>query len=316
MKNHYYGSLLALTCVFMLSCTPKSAYVANSNSGDVSGYKIHPNTGALTEIPDDPRTEIRDGSPFPAGGEPQSVAVDPSGTFAYVTNLSSGNVSGYRIDPTGALIPIGGSPFPAGSLPNCVEVDPSGRFAYVTNSGALIKDSNVSGYRIDPTTGALTPIAGSPFPTGRQPSSVVVAPVSGKFAYVTNFRDNSVSGYRIDPTGALTPIAGPPFDTGTGPDSVAVDRSGKFAYVANSERPNEGVSGYKINPTTGALTPIGSFAAGGRPNSVAVTPSPRFTISPWFSRFSHWFLFKLRLLTTRVAARRPQPPPPPIKEPR
>jgi len=46
-------------------------------------------------------------------------------------------------------------------------------FAYVANVGS----NNVSGYAINPTTGALTPIAGSPFAAGFLPESVAVAPV-------------------------------------------------------------------------------------------------------------------------------------------
>jgi 6-phosphogluconolactonase (cycloisomerase 2 family) len=80
-----------------------SASSANQASNNVSGYTIDPSTGALTAIA---------GSPFQAGLNPFSVAVDPSGSFAYVANLGSGNVSGYAIDPsTGALTAIATSPF-------------------------------------------------------------------------------------------------------------------------------------------------------------------------------------------------------------
>jgi 6-phosphogluconolactonase len=124
------------------------------------------------------------------------------------------------------------------------------QFAYVGNTGS----NNVSGYTINPATGALTPITGSPFTAKTQPPCVAVEP-SGKFAYVANNLSNNVSGYTIDPTsGALTPITGSPFAAGTHPASVAVDPSGKFAYVANNLSNN--VSGYTINPATGALTPI------------------------------------------------------------
>ena len=41
-------------------------------------------------------------------------------------------------------------------------------FAYVAN----LNSNNVSGYTINPTTGALTAIAGSPFATGGFPASV------------------------------------------------------------------------------------------------------------------------------------------------
>ena len=49
-------------------------------------------------------------------------------------------------------------------------------FAYVANNG----DNTVSGYSINPTTGALTAIPGSPFPSGSGPNSVAVSP-TGQF---------------------------------------------------------------------------------------------------------------------------------------
>jgi len=104
-------------------------------------------------------------------------------------------------------------------------------FAHVANS--LGTGGYVSAFRIDPTTGALTPIPGSPFPAGSVPISVAVDPL-GKFAYVANELDNTVSAYSIDSeTGALARIPGSPFATGIYPLSVAVDPSGKFAYVSN-----------------------------------------------------------------------------------
>src|ERR1700737_4896149 len=48
----------------------------------------------------------------------------------------------------------------------------TGGFAYVAN----LYSNNVSAYTIDGTTGALTPVAGSPFATGSAPVSVTVDP--------------------------------------------------------------------------------------------------------------------------------------------
>src|SRR6516225_7083650 len=90
-------------------------------------------------------------------------------------------------------------------------------FVYVANANS----NNVSGYTLNPTTGALTPISGSPFAAGSGPFSVAVDP-TGKFAYVANETSNNVSGYTINPTtGALTAIAGSPFVAGSVPASVA-----------------------------------------------------------------------------------------------
>jgi YVTN family beta-propeller protein len=147
-------------------------------------------------------------------------------------------------------------------------VDPTGKFAYVTNSGS----ATVSGYAIEPTAGALTPIKGSPFAAGSRPVSVAVDPTA-KFVYVTNayagMGSGNVSAYSIGSDGALTPIPGSPFVAGSSPRSVAVDPAGKFAYVTNEN--SNTVSGYTIDPATGALTSVkGSpFAAGSGPFSVA-----------------------------------------------
>ncbi len=51
----------------------------NGGSNDVSAYAVDPASGALTPIA---------GSPFAAGNGPDSIAVDPTGRFAYVSNRS------------------------------------------------------------------------------------------------------------------------------------------------------------------------------------------------------------------------------------
>jgi 6-phosphogluconolactonase (cycloisomerase 2 family) len=51
-----------------------------------------------------------------------------------------------------------------------VTVDPSGKFVYVTAQTS----GNVSAYALDPITGALASILGSPFPAGRGATSVVI----------------------------------------------------------------------------------------------------------------------------------------------
>ena len=83
----------------------------------------------------------------------------------------------------------------------------------------------MSAYKIG-STGALTPVTGSPFATGNSPYSLTVDPV-GNFAYVANDQDNTVSAYSIGSNGALTPVSGSPFATGQYPTSVTVDPTGR-----------------------------------------------------------------------------------------
>ena len=272
----------------------KFAYVANEGDGDtslgsVSMYTINAASGALTSMGKIEAVCGDPSFPFLCDG-PDSVAVHPSGKFAYVSNEGGfsdptppggacpppspgtpGCVSMFTIEATtGALTSIGATA--AGGRPVSVTVDPSGKFAYVadgsTNSGG--PGVNVSMYSINTNTGALTSVG--TIAAGLSPSSIAIDP-SGKFAYVANSGSNNVSMYTINTTtGALTSIGLIP--AGTGPVSVAVDPTSKFAYVTNSG--SNDVSIYSIDATTGALTSIGTIAAGLSPSSIAIHPSGNF----------------------------------------
>ena len=113
--------------------------------GGVLAYKINATTGALSQVT---------GSPLVEGRGPQSVAVDPSGKFAYVAH-PGGVVSAFTINATtGAWSEIAGSPYAAGSSPLFVTVDDSGRFVYVINSNG--NSNGVFGFTINTTTGELS----------------------------------------------------------------------------------------------------------------------------------------------------------------
>ena len=192
----------------------------------------------------------------------------------------------YTINPaTRALASIGPPVWTYDAdTPGSMTVDPSGKFVYVANPGDPWSPDygSVSMYSINATTGALTytgMLSGN-CPGLCFPSSVAVDP-SGKFAYVASggagFPFN-VEMYTINgTTGALTSIG--TIAAGRDPVSVAVDPAGKFAYVVTANvtaRIAGNVSMYAINATTGALTSIGTIAAGTDPVSVAVDPSGKF----------------------------------------
>ena len=61
-----------------------------------------------------------------AGTAPVSVAVDPSGQYAYVANADSNNVSQYAIGADGSLTPMTAATVAAGTSP--VSVTTTGRF--------------------------------------------------------------------------------------------------------------------------------------------------------------------------------------------
>ena len=207
------------------------------------------------------------------------LSISADGTFTFATSVASGATYAVtvmtqpRVLSQICTITNDSGTIVAAPVDNvqvsCVTPPP--RFAYVAN-----QSNSVSAFTINATTGALTPVAGSPFAAGASPNCVTVDP-TGKFAYVPNFNSNNISVYTINTTtGALTPVVGSPFATGGNPFFIAVDPTGRFAYTANYGSSN--VSAFTINATTGALTPVtGSpFAAGIEVRSVTVDPTGKF----------------------------------------
>lgn len=132
----------------------------------------------------------------------------------------------------------------------------NGKFAYVANS----RTNDISGFSIDPDSGSLLPLPGSPFVAGVYPVWPVFHP-SGKFLYVNNYKSNDISGYTIDQaTGLLQGVPGSPFHSGTRwlpkthPREPLIDPSGRFLYAVN--RPVDSVSAYEIDGETGRLAPM------------------------------------------------------------
>jgi 6-phosphogluconolactonase (cycloisomerase 2 family) len=241
-------------------------YVADGTAGNISAYTIDPTSGALAQIVN---------SPFPAGSLPRSVTVDPSGTFVYAPNLNSDNISVFKIDPaSGDLLSLGQMIARAGSssfafAAGATAVAYKPLLAYSAN----LYGNSVSAFTIDPTSGGLTAVSGSPFPTGATPQSVTADP-SGKFAYVASGgSSNNLAAYAINADGSLKALSGSPFSAGTVPHSVVVDPSGRFVYVANQN--SGGISAYTLNPD-GSLASIAGASAGTGPASLTIDPSGRF----------------------------------------
>lgn len=229
----------------------KFVYTANSDDNTVSMFTINRTTGVLT--PTTPPTVA-------TGLSPLSVTVDPSGRFAYVANQDDSTVSMYTVNSsTGVLTPTTPAAVTAGAAFD-VTVDPTGKFAYVPSNF-----NDVSEFTIDTTTGVLTPTAQAAVVAGNSPTSVAVD-TSGKFAYVVNRGDNTVSAYSIDADNGDLSLLGT-VATGVQPWRERVDPSGKFLYVGNEE--SGAISVYSIN-SNGALTAAGSTSTAGSVFDIAV----------------------------------------------
>jgi len=191
------------------------------------------------------------------GDEPFGLAVDFTNGFLYSANVFTPSITGYSIAAaTGQLTVLGSSPFGALAAPYAVTAYPTGQYVYVTDTLAFPATAagTVNEYSYD-NTGALT--LQQTIAVGIGPESIAIDP-AGKFLYVTNSQDGTVSAFTIDPTtGNLTSV-GPAYTSSAGtmdvPTAAAVDPSSQYLYVANGDAGT--ISLFTINATTGALTAV------------------------------------------------------------
>jgi 6-phosphogluconolactonase len=81
----------------------------------------------------------------------------------------------------------------------------------------------IEGFAINPTTGAVVAVPGSPFIDAGSPVEAATNS-AGTFLFVANQNGNSISVFSIDTSGLLTQVTGSPFITGDGqqPSALAV----------------------------------------------------------------------------------------------
>jgi 6-phosphogluconolactonase len=147
-----------------LASNPGSAFlfVAEINTG-LREFSIGTN-GGLTEI---------SGSPYAVGTGPAGVALDTTGSYVYVANKGSNNISAFTLTPaSGKLTAVSGSPFASGGqLPIAMVNDNSKKFFAVINSGENTATGNydLQLFKFDATTdGALSAV--STATTGTEPT--------------------------------------------------------------------------------------------------------------------------------------------------
>jgi 6-phosphogluconolactonase len=251
-----------------------NAYISLPSAGSLQLLHLNDATGVITA---DAQT------PPISGFVPTGIALHPSKKFLYAINSNGNSISRFNIATDGTLT-ISSTPTPTGSGPREAVIDPSGQYLLVTNT----LSDNISVYSIDNGTGALTEVAGSPFFANIGPAAMVVTP-SGKFVYVTNPL-GYVTGFSFS-AGVLTEVAGSPFAAGSGVSAITVDASESFVYTANTTANT--VSGFRINSTTGALTPLQgspySSTAGTAPSTIAIDPRNTIVyVTTPGSSFSVW----------------------------
>ncbi len=214
------------------------------------------------------------GSPFAAapfsneiaGAGPWLAAALP---YLYATeteNDTSGGIAAFSIDTnTGVLTPLPGSPFSVPvSAPGKIIYDPLG-YVYVTLSTPPPNmQSYIAGYAINASTGALTPVPGSPFSVGSIAGLALDG--SGKFLFTGVDQTQTIDEFQVDSAnGTLTPLAGAKAPV-LGPFLVFGNNlyAPTASTVTTAPPGGPAIAAFTIDENTGGLTPVS-----GSPFSVA-----------------------------------------------
>ncbi len=235
----------------VLTPRPRGLFLVHPGDDTVAGLHVEGSTGALRHA----------GYLVGTGEGPVAAAVSPDGNRVFVANRDSGDVSTYVLEdgrPVASLPPVASGPGVSDVL-----VEPKGAYLYAANR----EDDSVAVFSIDASSGG---------PTWRQTVASGGAPValamhpSSTFLYALNEGSDDVSVFSVAADGTLTPSSITPAAADPKAMAIASLPGGRFAYVVHRGPSVDGVSRYEVDDATGALTLLGTDAAGAGPSDAVL----------------------------------------------
>ena len=231
------------------------AYVLNNGSPGIAGFSLV--GGMLSAIKGSER-------PLAAGADPAQIAFSPDARMLIVTERGTNSISSYAVDDRGYA--DGPTTIPsAGQTPYGFDFTDGGALVVTEAFGGDIGKAAASSYAIA-APGKLEPVSGSVADTR---SEVCWAAVSkdGRYVFVTNFGDCTISSYRIGADGGIElaeAVAGSTRLGKAGVRDEAISSDGRFLYALDADA--QRVHGWSVE-ANGRLVEIGGFD--GVPNTVA-----------------------------------------------
>ncbi|MFB7509551.1 lactonase family protein [Streptomyces broussonetiae] len=239
-----------------LSVHPSGRWLLSANYGSGS-VAVHPidATGALGE-----RTDlVTHSSPAPGPGQQGPHAhqfiTAPDGGHVLAVDLGTDTVYTYRLDEAeGTLKDVAQAHTRPGAGPRHLTFHPGGRYAYLANE---VDDTAVV-CSYDPPSGRLT--IGAPQSTGsagtitNYPAQFQVT-ANGRYAFLANRGDNSLTRYAVEAGGARLRLLGTVPVDGDFPRQIALSPDGTLLFAANQHSGT--VTVFHVDSSAGELTPAG-----------------------------------------------------------
>jgi 6-phosphogluconolactonase len=259
-------------CHIALDRTGKFVFVANYDAGSTSVYPIG-NDGRL----EPPSSFIQHSGSGPAknqeGPHAHWMGTSLDNRFVLVADLGLDKILNYKFDATNGTLVPNDPPFTKiapGSGPRHLAFATNGKFVYLVSE----LSAEVSAFRFDPATGALTPLqTQTTLPadySGPKADAEIAVHPNGKFLYVSNRGHDSITLFTIDPITGLLTNKGQTSTQGKIPRAFVIDPSGQHLLVANQL--SQSVLTYKIDPITGVLTPQPPLTTVQGPSSIVFLP--------------------------------------------
>jgi 6-phosphogluconolactonase len=246
-------SLKLLDCVPSGGSTPRSV-------------AVHGDTVYVLNTGDEPNVARLGGSQvvLPEGSDPAQVAFTPDGRTLLVTDRASNSIHAFAVGDDGAL----GARVThrsSGMTPYGFDVTADGVLVVTEAAGAQVGKASASSYRLD-APAQLAPVSAA---VGSTRSEVCWAVVSddGRFVFVTNFGDGTVSSYTIGADGSIElreAVAAQTVEGEAGLRDEALSSDGRYLYALHSDTGR--VFGWKVGEE-GSLAAVGS--ANGLPLTAA-----------------------------------------------
>lgn len=201
---------------------------------------------------------------LPQGSDPAQVAFTPDGRTLLITDRASDSIHAFAVGNDGAL----GDRVThrsSGRTPYGFDVTADGLLVVTEAAGAAVGKASASSYKLDGPA-ELAPVSAA---VGSTRSEVCWAVVSndGRFVFVSNFGDGTVSSYVIGADGSIElreAVAAKTVEGEPGLRDEALSSDGQYLYALHSDTGR--VFGWKVGEE-GSLAAVGS--ANGLPLTAA-----------------------------------------------